>query len=252
VTPGARHRLVALGATVVIGVPAFVFGGTYWVSEVTPAEALARFRAQGGAGVAPAGLPETGVYRYRTTGGEHISFLDYRRDYPSTTVRVVTARGCGVRETQWFLEQHVEYYDRCGGGLAAYGTDIAYWWTHGTQDFKCSGGSFDAAGMQAGETARWRCADEDTLAEQETTYVGDEDVSVGGGVPLAARHTRWVTRFSGATEGTATVDDWFNAANGLVLRESRNIGLKVGSVFVGDVTYVDISSFALESLSPSR
>jgi len=133
----------------------------------------------------------------------------------------------------------------------AYGTDIAYWWTHGTQDFRCSGGSFDGRGMRPGEVSTWRCADEDTRADQTTTYVGDEEVVVEGRA-VPARHTKWVTQFRGATVGTATVDDWFDVGTGLVLREQRNIGLKVGSPFVGDVTYIDVSSYDLESTAPAR
>lgn len=211
-----------------------------------------RFRAAGaGAAEAIPGLPAPGVYRYRTTGGERISFLDYKRSYSATTVRIVTRHGCGVREEQRFLVQHVEYYDRCGDSLVGYGTDIAYWWTHGTQDFRCESGSFDGRAMRAGEVSAWECSDEDTRAEQTTTYLADEEVVVGGRT-MPSRHTRWVTKFSGATVGSAVVDDWFDPATGLVLREERNIGLKVGSGFVGDVTYIDVSTYTLESTAPAR
>jgi hypothetical protein len=241
---------LALGGLVVIGLPAFVIGGRYWVSEVSPPDAVARFRSAGASAAQPvAGLPEPGVYRYRTTGGERVSFLDHHRSYSPTTVRIVTRRGCGVREEQRFLVQHLEYYDRCGDRLVSYGTDIAYWWTHGTQDFRCDGGSFDGRAMRPGEESDWHCADEDTRADQTTTYVGDETVVVDGR-ELLARHTKWSTQFSGATQGSAVVDDWFDATTGLVLREERNIGLKVGSAFVGDVTYIDISSYTLLSAKP--
>jgi hypothetical protein len=105
--------------------------------------------------------------------------------------------------------------------------------------------------MRPGEVSVWRCADEDTRAAQTTTYVADEDVVVEGRT-LPARHTRWVTTFSGATVGTAFVDDWFDPVSGLVLQETRNIGLKVGSAFVGEVTYIDVSSYTLESTTPTR
>ena len=245
---------MALAILVVVGAPAFLLGGKLWVGTVDLDEALARFRAAGpDAAVAVPGLPEPGVYRYRTTGGEHISFLDYQRNYSPTTMRVVTRRGCGVREQQWFVVQHLEYYDRCpGGALAAYGTDIAYWWTHGTQDFRCpAAGSFDMAGHHPGDTVRWDCRDEDTHAAQTTEYVGDEEVVVAG-QSILARHTRWTTVFSGATRGTAVVDDWFHPTTGLVLREQRSIGLRVGSPFVGSVGYVDTSAFTVLSLDPAR
>ncbi|HEV3402343.1 MAG TPA: hypothetical protein VG078_11030 [Acidimicrobiales bacterium] len=247
-----RHRLVALGMLAAVGIPAFLIGGRYWVGHVDPAEAVARFRAAGpsAAEVVP-GLPVPGVYRYRTTGGEDVSLFGYRREYPSVTVRIVTRRGCGVREEQWFLVQHLEYYDRCGPGLVSYGTDIAYWWTHGTQDFTCEGGSFDGSDLQPGQRSEWVCSDEDTRADQVTEYVGDEEVTVEGR-PVRARHTRWSTTFSGATEGGAVVDDWFDPATGLVLREERHIGLKVGSPFVGRLTYADNSTYELLATTPDR
>lgn len=249
----ARHRLWALVGLVVIGGPAFLIGGLYWEGDVTLDEAVAMFRAAGAdAAVAVPGLPEPGVYEYRTTGGEFVSFLDYRREYSSTTMRIVTRHGCGVREEQWFLVQHLEYYDRCGSELPSYGTDIAYWWTHGTQDFRCRpGGSFDMAGRSPGDRVEWTCSDEDTRADQVTEYLGDEDVVVGGQA-VRARHTRWITTFSGATVGTATVDDWFHPETGLVLREKRVIGLKVGSPFVGELGYLDDSDFTVVSLRPAR
>ena len=247
-----RHRLVALAVAVAVGTPAFLIGGRYWVSDVSPAEAVSRFRAAGPAAAeVVGGLPVPGVYRYRTTGGEHVSLFDYRRDYSSTTVRIVTRRGCGVREEQWFLVQHLEYYDRCGAALPSYGTDIAYWWTHGTQDFRCDGGSFDGSDLRPGQRSEWTCSDEDTRADQVTEYVGDEEVTVAGRT-LPARHTRWSTTFSGATEGGAVVDDWFDPATGLVLREERHIGLKVGSPFVGRLTYADNSTYELLSTEPDR
>jgi hypothetical protein len=191
------------------------------------------------------------VYRYATTGGERVSLFDIRRDYSRETMRIVTSRGCGVRETQYFLIQHIEYYDRCGDRLPTYGTDIAYYWTHGTQDFRCEGGSFDMAGLRPGAKVEWDCADEDTRAHQETVYVADEPVEVEG-TSIVARHTRWTTTFSGATTGAAVVDDWFDPVWGVVLHERRAIGLKVGSQFVGRLTYADVSDLRLLSLMPNR
>ncbi|MEW6153952.1 MAG: hypothetical protein AB1673_08200 [Actinomycetota bacterium] len=250
---GARQRLWALVALVVVGAPAFLVAGRYWVSDVDLDGALARFRAAGPEAAQPVpGLPEPGVYRYRTTGGEHISFLDYRRDYSATTMRIVTRHSCGVREDHWFLVQHLEYYVRCGDELPSYGTDIAYWWTHGTQDFVCQpGGSFDMAGYRPGDRVEWTCADEDTRADQVTEYLGDVDMVVDGET-VRARHTRWVTTFSGATVGVATVEDWFHPGNGLLLRETRTIGLDVGSGFVGRMAYIDQSEITLLSLEPAR
>jgi hypothetical protein len=240
---------------VVVGGPAFLYAGMRWEHGVDRDEAVARFRqavaADATAGEGASGLPVPGVYRYGTTGGEEVSFLDYRREYTPVTHRIVTRHGCGIREEQHFLVQHVEYYDRCGERLVAYGTDIAFWWTHGTQDFTCTGGSFDGAGLRPGERVDWDCRDEDTRARQTTEYLADETVEVDG-IPLPARHTRWTTTFSGATTGTAVVDDWFHVGTGLVLRETREIGLRVGSPFIGDLAYIDVSEYLLLSATPDR
>jgi hypothetical protein len=72
------------------------------------------------------------------------------------------------------------------------------------------------------------------------------------GRSVTARHSRWTTIFTGATKGTAVVDDWFHPDSGLVLREQRSIGLRVGSPFVGSVAYIDTSQFTLLSLEPTR
>jgi len=224
------------------------------VGDLDRGAAVARFRAAGATATSSepvTGLPATGVYRYRTTGGEEISLFDTRRDYSAETMRIVTRRGCGVREEQFFVVQHIEYYDRCGDKLVTYGTDIAYWWTHGTQAFACRGGTFDMTGRAPGAREEWDCADEDTRAHQITEYVGDEPVEIGG-AGLRARHVRWTTLFSGATLGGAVVDDWFDLATGVVLREQRNIGLQVGSQFVGRLNYTDVSEFTLISMTPDR
>ncbi len=229
----------------------FLVAGRYWSGDIDLQEALARFRDSRTPTEAVRGLPAPGVYQYRTTGGEWVSLFDTYRAYSPTTMRIVTRVGCGVREEQFFVTQHLEYYDRCGDKLVTYGTDIAYWWTHGTQDFECEGGSFDGSGMRPGERVEWDCADEDTGAHQITEYVGDEEVEVDGR-RLPARHVRWTTIFSQATEGTAVVDDWFAPDTGLVLMERRNIGLRVGSPFVGELSYIDISEYLLLSTDPVR
>ncbi len=245
---------MAVVDAVVLSGGLFLVGGRYWVGDLDRQEAVARFRAAGPAATAVGdvpGLPATGVYRYRTTGGEEVSLFDTRRDYSDETMRIVTRQGCGVREEQFFVVQHIEYYDRCGDKLVTYGTDIAYWWTHGTQDFDCRGGTFDMSGRSPGAREEWDCGDEDTGAHQITEYVGDESLEVGG-LARPARHVRWTTLFSGATLGAASVDDWFDPTTGLVLKERRNIGLQVGSQFVGRLNYTDISEYTLLSMTPDR
>jgi hypothetical protein len=247
-----RAKLVLGLLAVVVAGQSFIVAGLSWSDPVAVDEAVARFRSAGPDAARPvSGLPVPGVYRYRTTGGETVTFLSYRRDYSPVTTRTITRRGCGVREVQLFLAQHLEYYDRCGSELVGYGTDIAYWWTHGTQDFRCSPGSFDGAGLAPGARVEWQCADEDTRARQITEHLGEEDVMVDG-ARFRARRTRWTTIFDGATTGSAVVHDWFDPSTGLVLRETRDIALRVGSPFVGVLDYRDVSTYDLLSPEPLR
>lgn len=246
-----RLRILLLVDLLILSGGLFLVGGRYWSGDIDLQEALVRFRAGSASVDAVAGLPAPGVYRYATTGGEFVSLFDTYREYSSTTMRIVTRFGNCVREEQFFVTQHLEYYDRCGTQLITYGTDIAYWWTHGTQDFTCQGGTFDMAGMRPGARVEWDCSDEDTLAHQITEYVGDETVEVEG-VQLPARHTRWTTLFSGATVGGALVDDWFDPISGLLLKETRDIALQVGSQFVGRLDYTDKSAYTLLSVTPDR
>jgi hypothetical protein len=249
--PLKRLKILLLVDLLLLSGGLFLVAGRYWSSDTDLNEALARFRAAEAPVDAIPGLPAPGVYRYATTGGEWVSLFDTYRAYSRETMRIVTRYGCGVREEQFFVTQHLEYYDRCGSELVTYGTDIAYWWTHGTQDFRCQGGTFDMAGMRPGARVEWDCGDEDTKAHQITEYIGDETVVVEG-VPLPARHVRWTTLFSGATIGGALVDDWFDPSTGLLLKETRDIALQVGSQFVGRLDYTDKSAYTLLAVTPAR
>ena len=53
-------------------------------------------------------------------------------------------------------------------------------------------------------------------------------------------------------ECAAIVDDWFDPSTGLLLREVRDIALKVGSGFVGRLDYTDKSAYTLLSVTPDR
>lgn len=252
-------RALAAFDVLALVVGLFLVVGRSWVGGVSRRQAIGHYRDSVGSGVLdpPAstvanGLPAPGVYRYKTAGGERLSLFGIHRTYSGTTMRVVTSLpGCGVRERQYFLVQHVDQYDRCGDVLVAYGTDLAYYFTHHQHTYVCQGGSFDMGDARPGVTTTWSCGDKATQTRETTRYVADETVSVGG-FDVAARHTQRVTVFSGATLGRAVVDDWFDSGTGLVLREHREVGLRFGSPFGGHITYTDKSEMTVLSLEPDR
>lgn len=59
-------------------------------------------------------LPEPGVYRYATIGGESIDAMGgVDRTYPAVTTITVTPRGCGVHLVWVALEERREEWDLC-------------------------------------------------------------------------------------------------------------------------------------------
>ena len=214
-----------------MGGPAFLIGGTHWRTASTGDEAVARFRAAGPAAAAsrPPACPCPASTATGPPAGRGCRSSTTDRDYTPVTHRIVTRHGCGIREEQFFLVQHLEYYDRCGERLVAYGTDIAFWWTHGTQDFACTGGSFDGAGLRAGGAGRVgvRRRGHPGPRRPPSTWATRRSRSTGGRSRPATPGGRRSS--TGATKGAAVVDDWFDLDTGLVLRETRNIGLRVGS-----------------------
>ena len=55
---------------------------------------------------------------------------------------------------------------------------------------------------------------------------------------------------SGGQTGTEHTDAWFQADNGLPLRNERQIDVKTSTV-IGDVRYTENASFEADSLDPT-
>jgi hypothetical protein len=76
-----------------------------------------------------------------------------------------------------------------------------------------------------------------------TVFVGRETVPTPAG-PVPTRHLRLLTALSGQSEGGAVRDLWLDPG-GLVVKEERQVGLRVRSGFVGLLTYEERASFVL-------
>jgi hypothetical protein len=208
-------------------------------------------QAAPGAGAAPGPRPPAGVYRYRTDGYERIDRFGVDRGYPAETVRVISWRGgCRWRETVPLFEQHVETYDFCADGVEAedfaYSTSLTYFLVPGVQRFACAPvGRRLLAGQRPGATHRWRCVQGRSTSANTTAYLGPETVATGLG-PVATRHVRLVTALSGQSTGGAVRDLWLDL-HGLVVKEEREVRLRVRSGFVGLLTYEERASFLLSA-----
>ena len=156
--------------------------------------------------------------------------------------------GCRWRETVPVFTQHVETYDFCASGADAedfaYATSLTYFLVPGVQRFACAPtGRRLLAGAGPGASRSWRCVQGSSTSVNTTTFVGRETVPTPAG-PVPTRHLRLITALSGQSEGGAVRDLWLDP-DGLVVREERQVGLRVRSGFVGRLTYEERASFVL-------
>ena len=146
------------------------------------------------------------------------------------------------------LTQHVETYDFCATGADAddfaSSTSLTYFLVPGVQRFACAPtGRRLLTGLAPGTSRGWRCVEGTSVSANTTVYVGPETVQTGAG-PVATRHLRLLTALSGQSQGGAVRDLWL-APNGLVVKEEREVALRVRSGFVGLLTYEERASFLL-------
>jgi hypothetical protein len=230
-------RVALALAVVVAGAAGFLLWARGLATPVGPEQAAASFLAPAAPAAGLSGpRPPAGVYRYRTSGHERIDRFGVDRAYPAETVRVVSWRGgCRWRETVPIFAQHVETYDFCATGRDAEdfasSTRLTYFLVPGSQRFACAPvGRRLLSGRPPGAARSWRC-------------VGPETVQTGTG-PVATRHLRLITALSGQSSGGAVRDLWLDR-DGLVVREERQVELRVRSGFVGLLTYRERASFLL-------
>ena len=265
-----RSGFIAVGLLVVVS---SVVGLLAWRwNERGPSRpsvngAIGRFRtaSPGGTGT---GLmePRPGVYLYKATGRESLSFMGTRQSQgpidPGTVV--LRPNGCWQFRVD-FNSFHDQTWNRCstGGKLMESG---------GTTDQR-----FDFVAFKASEHTDVTCTPRVVVADlaalpgarspvrctgrsQTTkttfaqtgsaTFVGRETVAVGA-TRVLALHTREDLRMSGGQTGEVKIDIWFAATDGLPLKEAHS--LRVASPApapLNHVTYVESGSWQLTSMTP--
>ena len=98
-------------------------------------------------------------------------------------------------------------------------------------------------GRAPGSARSWRCVDGASVSANTTLYLGPETVQTGAG-PVATRHLRLLSALSGQSSGGAVRDLWLDR-DGLVVKEERQVALRVRSGFVGLLSYEEQASFLL-------
>jgi hypothetical protein len=249
--PRRLLRAALLLALVVAAADGFLLWGRGLATRVGPERAAASFLTvpPAPAGRLPGPRPRAGVYRYRTSGHERVDRFGVDRAYPAETVRVIAWRGgCRWRETVPIFTQHTETYDFCAQGADAddfaYSTRLTYFMVPGSQRFACAPvGRRLMAGQRPGAARSWRCVQGGSVSANTTIYVGPETVQTPTG-PVPTRHLRLITALSGRSSGGAVRELWLDP-DGLVVKEQRQVNLRVRSGFVGLLTYQEQATFLL-------
>jgi hypothetical protein len=233
--------------------------------EVSLSDASRRFAREHPEVSADGGVlaPAEGVYDYRGHGSDKLSLLPFEQSHGPTMPGTVVHTGdrCWRFRIDYSTHhwQDWKYCPRPDHGLDEKGGRTFQRWDIGVTSidnhstFRCTRSPVLVPGMQRGDTWVQRCEGENdqvsgaTVSEGRTRYLGIATVEVGGERVRAYRLLQRRT-LSGAQTGKERSELWF-APNGLPLRERHTIEVASPSP-IGDITYTEVTDFALQELRP--
>lgn len=201
--------------------------------------------------------PEVGVYRYATSGSEHIDVLGgATHRYPKITTLTVTAAGCGARLRWDILKERREEWQLCpsrsGIEYGANGVQLHTFFGHGDlESFVCDRAVVIApSDLAPAASVPQTCSLMGAAWQPSWELVGPERMLVGT-TEVAVMHVR-VTVANNSAYFEHTVIDWWVDDHGLPLRMSCTKSSKSNSGLVGDVLYTEQYTATLQSLKPLR
>jgi len=261
-----RKGRVAVGvvAGLVVALVAAAAGVWYFVirtpaTRINLAAALQIFK-EDKAGGAGGGLPQPGVYRYRTSGGEHLSLAGISRAFPSTSDMVVTDSGRCTTMKWWPLVQHMEGIVVCRqrDGARTIASAPSYEDIAGissTSVIRCPPATYLVPpDPKIGDAWRDTCH---TSASPPQAVVftgrllGLAAVAVGGH-EVPALHVGLTLSFSGSETGTNPNRYWISLDDGLILRQRETVAVSQSAGPLGSVRYSEKMRITLRSLTPTR
>ncbi len=231
-------------------------------------DAIGRFRTSttvGNADPHPL-VPRPGVYLYKGTGSESLSFLATHQEQGPTEPGTVVRRRDGCWQFRIdFNSFHSQTWNRCAadgrlteaGGTTTQKFDFATFKVGEHSAITCDPAFVVAdLGASPGATSPVHCTGrssttKSTLSQAgDATFVGREPVVVGGEA-VPALHTREAMRLSGDQTGEVRVDIWFAASDGLPLKEVHSIRVvSPAPPPLGHVTYTERGTWQLTSTTP--
>jgi hypothetical protein len=261
-TWATQHRLWVLGIGVVTLIVVVAAGVWFFVlrspaTQVDLSQALRLYRQdQKAGGARSTHLPPSGVYRYRTSGGEQLSVGGISRSFPATTDMVVTEAACATMKWEP-LEQHMEGLVECAhrDGALSIMSALSYEQIAGTQTtgiIHCPAGTYLVPpDPSTGERWHTTCHSTDQKVVFSGKVLGASWVNVRGH-KVPALHTRLTLSFSGAESGTNPNDYWLSLQNGLILRQRETVDVSQQAGPLGSVRYTEQMAITLTSLTPIR
>ncbi|HEX4219288.1 MAG TPA: hypothetical protein VHZ02_13000, partial [Acidimicrobiales bacterium] len=205
-------------------------------------------------------LPPPGVYRYKTSGGEQLSFGGINRTFPTATDMIVDDGRCAAMKWEP-LEQHTEGMVECRteeqvlSGAISIGSAQSYEEIAGTQTtstIKCPAGTYLLPPHPAiGKRWRTTCHSSGQKVVFSGDVIGKSSVVIGGR-KVPALHTRLTLSFSGSQSGTNPNDYWLSPQNGLILRQRETVDVSQTAGPLGSVRYTEQMAITLTSLVPTR
>lgn len=196
---------------------------------------------------------ETGVYEYRTRGGEQLDVPNGNRTYPERTTITITAGGCGIVQRWDVAEERWDAMERCDDAEHSVQrlTSFHQFFNMSSEEtLTCEPGStVGPRDPQAGMTYQADCANEDTRSVGRGEVLGTEVLEVGD-TPVETVRMRMTWEVSGANQGTRAADYWATRS-GLLVRNIVTFEAQVSTPF-GPRTYREQYRLELESLTPRR
>jgi hypothetical protein len=258
----SHHRLWA-GAIGLAVIVAAVIAGVWLIvlrspgTQIDQHQALDIYhRAQKGGGSANASLPESGIYRYHSSGDEHLSLGDISRAFPSISDMIVTESKCATM--QWEpLVQHTEGVVLCrrGDGALDITSTSSYEQIAGTQTssvISCPSNTY-LVPPHAFVGERWSstCRSKGERIVFDGRILGTSMVTVDG-QPQATVHTHLTLAFSGAEVGINPNDYWVSVKTGLIVRQRETVAITQQAGPLGSVHYTEQMAIQLSSAQPTR
>jgi len=234
--------------------------GAQGTTASDPAATPARRSISVGAAAAPGtgmALPAAGVYTYATSGGEKISMLGGKHDYPEQTHSIVThTGGCGWNIEHRVIEEHVDRYSRCSTGgsfqLLEVSREVEFFSQRDGMEYMCQA-PFEWVSVAdvAGTTHHAVCTSGANDKVDMTVTITGRGTRTIGGTTVATISYVSESKMSGRATGSARTETVVDATTGLLLYEHRTVDTDANAVF-GDVHYDEDAMFELLSLTPAN